>query len=118
MSSVIDTCYFIAQKKTIVASDFQIGPPADKYRIRVTFNSTDFLHPDVENFFHEINDQQLQLVTPIVGVNYKKFMFAYTYSYQIGNVRFQNGGFHQITLGYEFLGNRPEPYNCDCPAIN
>lgn len=66
----------------------------------------------------EIKDQQLQYVTPILGINYKKFMFAYTYSYQIGTVRFESGGFHQITLGYDFLGGRDEPYDCNCPAIN
>lgn len=66
----------------------------------------------------EVKTQKLQYVTPVIGINYKQFMFAYTYSYQAGNVRFQSGGFHQITLGYDFLGNRPEPYNCNCPAIN
>jgi len=66
----------------------------------------------------ELDTQKLQLITPVIGINYKQFMFAYTYSYQAGNVRFQSGGFHQITLGYDFLGNRPEPYSCDCPAIN
>jgi len=64
-----------------------------------------------------IKDQKLQLITPVIGVNYKKFLFAYTYSYQIGTVRFDNGGFHQITLGYDF-GKRKEDYDCNCPAIN
>ena len=50
----------------------------------------------------EISDQKLQYVTPIVGINYKNFMFAYTYSYQIGNIRFDSGGSHQITLGDDF----------------
>jgi len=66
----------------------------------------------------EVNDQKLQYITPIVGINYNRFMFAYTYSYQSGNVRFASGGFHQITLGYDFLGGRREPYDCNCPAIN
>lgn len=66
----------------------------------------------------EVSVQKLQYITPIVGVNYKNFMFAYTYSYQVGNVKFESGGFHQITLGYDFLGGRPEPYDCNCPAIN
>jgi len=44
----------------------------------------------------------LQLFTPIVGVNFKNFMFSYNYSYQSGDIRFDNGGFHQITLGYDF----------------
>lgn len=67
---------------------------------------------------NEIKDQQLQYITPILGVNYKQFMFAYTYSYQAGTIKFESGGFHQITLGYDFLGGRPEPYDCNCPAIN
>lgn len=66
----------------------------------------------------EVKVQKLQYFTPILGINYKNFMFAYTYSYQAGNVKFQSGGFHQITLGYDFLGGRPEPYDCNCPAIN
>lgn len=66
----------------------------------------------------EIKNQKLQYFTPVLGVNYKSFMFAYTYSYQAGDVKFENGGFHQITLGYDFLGGRPEPYDCNCPAIN
>ncbi|WP_104813058.1 PorP/SprF family type IX secretion system membrane protein [Aureitalea marina] len=64
-----------------------------------------------------IEDQRLQYITPVLGVNYKNFLFAYTYSYQIGNVRFDSGGFHQLTLGYDF-GKSREPYDCDCPAIN
>jgi len=66
----------------------------------------------------EVNSQKLQYITPIIGANYKKFMFAYTYSNQIGDVKFDTGGFHQITLGFNFLGGRQEPYDCNCPAIN
>ena len=66
-----------------------------------------------------IDSQQQQLITPVLGVNYNNFLFAYTYGLQLGDVQFNNGGgFHQITLGYDFLGNRPEPYDCNCPAIN
>ncbi|MEL4308600.1 PorP/SprF family type IX secretion system membrane protein [Joostella sp. CR20] len=61
--------------------------------------------------------QKLQLITPIVGVNINKFMFSYNYSYQTGDVRFDNGGFHQITLGYDFLQGK-ERYKCKCPAVN
>lgn len=61
--------------------------------------------------------QRLQLVTPIVGVNYKKFMVSYNYSYQMGDIRFDNGGFHQITLGYDFLQSEKR-YDCKCPAVN
>ena len=64
-----------------------------------------------------ISDQKLQYITPIIGVNYKNFMFAYTYSALLGNVKFDNGGFHQITLGID-LFCKNEKYDCHCPAIN
>ena len=62
-------------------------------------------------------DQKLQYVTPIVGLNFKNYMVAYTYSHLLGNVRFDAGGFHQITLGIN-LFCKPEKYHCNCPAIN
>ena len=62
--------------------------------------------------------QKLQYVTPVLGVNYRDFMFAYTYSYLAGQINFTGGGFHQITLGFDFLAGRKEPYDCNCPAIN
>ena len=44
-------------------------------------------------------------------------MFAYTYSQVVGNVKFDNGGFHQVTLGINLFCKR-EKYDCNCPAIN
>ncbi|MBS1533573.1 MAG: type IX secretion system membrane protein PorP/SprF [Bacteroidetes bacterium] len=61
--------------------------------------------------------QKLQYITPIVGFNYKNYMIAYTYSVVTGAVRFDNGGFHQLTLGMN-LFCQPEKYHCNCPAIN
>ena len=64
-------------------------------------------------------EQRLQLFTPIVGVNLNKFMFSYNYSYQSGDIRFDNGGFHQITLGYDFgQSDQGKLYDCYCPAAN
>lgn len=65
-----------------------------------------------------ISTQNLQYWTPVLGVNYNDFMFAYTYSALAGPINFTGGGFHQITVGYDFLGGRKAPYNCNCPAIN
>ncbi len=65
----------------------------------------------------DLREQRLQLFTPIAGVNYKKFMFSYNYSYQSGDIRIGSGGFHQITLGYDF-GQSEKRYDCNCPAIN
>lgn len=64
-----------------------------------------------------LKDQKLQYITPIVGVNYKKFMFAYTYSNVMGDIKFDTGGFHQITLGFDF-NCKKERYDCNCPAVN
>ena len=61
--------------------------------------------------------QKLQYITPIVGVNFDQFMVAYTYSQLTGAVKFDNGGYHQITLGID-LFCKPVKYDCDCPAIN
>jgi type IX secretion system PorP/SprF family membrane protein len=65
-----------------------------------------------------LGEQRLQLFTPIVGVNYNRFMVSYNYSYQSGDIRLDNGGFHQITLGYDFGPRRENRYDCFCPAAN
>lgn len=62
-------------------------------------------------------EQRLQLITPIIGANIKNFLVSYNYSYQMGDIRFSNGGFHQITLGYDF-GQQERKYDCYCPAAN
>jgi type IX secretion system PorP/SprF family membrane protein len=64
-----------------------------------------------------VSSQKLQYITPIIGVNFDKFMFAYTYSYLSGPVNFDTGGFHQITLGIDLFCKK-ERYDCNCPAIN
>ena len=61
--------------------------------------------------------QNLQYITPIIGVNYNNYMFAYTYSQVSGDIKFDNGGYHQITLGINLFCER-ERYECNCPAIN
>ncbi|MCO6147172.1 type IX secretion system membrane protein PorP/SprF [Flavobacterium sp. NRK1] len=63
------------------------------------------------------SDQTLQYFTPIIGVNYKNFMFSYTYSYLTGAVKFDNSGFHQLTIGLNLFCKR-EKYDCNCPAVN
>jgi len=63
-------------------------------------------------------EQRLQLITPIVGVNINRFMISYNYSYQMGDIRFDDGGFHQITLGLDFGEQQENRYDCFCPAAN
>ncbi|MBK9673446.1 MAG: type IX secretion system membrane protein PorP/SprF [Bacteroidetes bacterium] len=57
------------------------------------------------------------IFSPILGINYNRFMLAYTYSHLGGNVKFDNAGFHNITLGVN-LFCKPEKYHCNCPAVN
>ena len=69
----------------------------------------------VEN--NAVQTQKLQYITPIIGINYKDYMFSYTYSAVTGAIKFDNGGYHQITLGMNVFCKR-ERYHCKCPAIN
>ncbi|WP_072764400.1 PorP/SprF family type IX secretion system membrane protein [Arenibacter nanhaiticus] len=64
-----------------------------------------------------MGEQRLQLITPLIGANYKKIMVSYNYSYQMGDMRIDDGGFHQLTLGYNF-GQEKKRYDCNCPAVN
>ena len=64
-----------------------------------------------------VADQKLQYITPIIGVNFKNYVFSYTYSHILGTVKFDSAGFHQVTLGIN-LFCKPEKYHCNCPAIN
>ena len=61
--------------------------------------------------------QFLQYLTPFAGLEYKNFLFAYTYSQQFNKTVLSSSGFHQITLGYNFGENRGR-YECYCPGIN
>jgi type IX secretion system PorP/SprF family membrane protein len=46
--------------------------------------------------------QQLNYLTPIVGVSFEKYMISYTYTKQAGEILFDDAGYHQITLGFDF----------------
>jgi hypothetical protein len=78
---------------------------------RQSFDGAEFLNNGA------VRSQKLQYITPLVGVNFNKFMFAYTYSQLSGAVNFDNGAYHQITLGID-LFCKPAKYTCNCPAIN
>jgi hypothetical protein len=64
-----------------------------------------------------VQTQRLQYITPLIGLNYRNFVFAYTYSHLVGDVKFDQGGFHQITLGINLFCKR-DKWDCNCPAIN
>lgn len=64
-----------------------------------------------------LEDQKLQWLSPIIGLNYKNFMFSYTYSHVMGDVKFDDGGYHQITLGINIFC-KDKQWDCNCPAVN
>ncbi len=78
---------------------------------RRSFDKTEYLKGQA------VDTQSLQWLTPIIGVNYKQFMFSYTYSHVMGDVKFDTGGFHQITLGIDVFC-KPAAWDCNCPAVN
>lgn len=56
-------------------------------------------------------------LSPIVGLNYKNFMFAYGYKEQLGNLSFvPKGGYHQLTLGWDVFIRKTRL--AACPNIN
>jgi type IX secretion system PorP/SprF family membrane protein len=56
--------------------------------------------------------------TPIFGVNYQGFMFSYSYTRQQNDILFDNGGFHQITLGFDFLCKEKFSRQSACPNLS
>ncbi|KJD35536.1 membrane protein [Tamlana sedimentorum] len=79
---------------------------------RKSFDGAEYL-----NDGNSIDSQTLNQITPILGVNYNSLMFAYNYTHQLDDVVFTSGGFHQITIGFNFSCRR-ERYECNCPAVN
>lgn len=79
---------------------------------RQSFDGSEYMNAQ------KVKKQNLKWISPIVGVNLQEFMFAYTYTYLAGHAKFDNGGFHQITLGYTFDGKIGSRYDCNCPNIN
>ena len=52
------------------------------------------------------NTQALSLITPIIGLEFNRYLVSYTYTHQLGSFIFQNGGFHQFTLGMKVFSKR------------
>ncbi len=60
--------------------------------------------------------QELSQFTPIIGINLRNVLISYTYTHQLGEITFANGGFHQFTLGLDVFCK--EPRLSACPNIN
>jgi len=60
--------------------------------------------------------QELSQITPIIGVNFNKVMLSYTYTHELGKIKFDNSGFHQISLGIDLFCK--EARTSACPNVN
>lgn len=60
--------------------------------------------------------EDLVYVTPIVGFNYNKLMFSYTYTRQLNDIVLTNDGFHQVSVGVNLFTRKPRA--AACPNIN
>lgn len=60
--------------------------------------------------------QELSQITPIIGMNFGKTIISYTYTHQLGDFVYANGGYHQFTLGFDFFCK--EPRAAACPNVN
>ena len=68
------------------------------------------------NSFEGNSIENLKQLTPIIGINYKRFMFAYTYTYQLGDLAIDTGGFNQITIGINLSCRKQRATGC--PNVN
>ena len=109
--------YKDATQATFLDTNFKVYRETDFGRIwaglsyRRSFDGAEYL-----NSANQIRAQKLEYITPLLGLEFNGFVFAYNYSYQSNSVVFDNGGYHQITLGFNF-GCRKERYDCECPWI-
>ncbi len=60
--------------------------------------------------------ENLNYLSPIVGINYNQMMVSYTYTKQLGDIVFSDSGYHQITLGINVFQKRQRA--AACPNIN
>jgi type IX secretion system PorP/SprF family membrane protein len=115
-SSIMFQMIDISKEKTLdfnvkAYKTFDFGKVWAALSYRTSFDGAEFLAGT------GVGRQRLQYVTPILGANINKYMVAYTYSYLAGDINFNQGGFHQITLGIDLFCRR-EKYHCNCPSVN
>ena len=92
--------------------DFEFGKIFAGISYRRSFDGAEYTFDD-----GSISSQKLQYITPLIGIEHNNFMFAYTYSNQSNTIVLTNGGYHQLTLGFNFAC-RKERYDCQCPSVN
>lgn len=69
-------------------------------------NKRGFLALSYRRSLDNNNTQSLNQITPILGLEFDRYLISYTYTHQLGDIVFQNGGFHQFTLGINLFTKR------------
>ena len=67
-----------------------------------------------------IDIQRFSGISPFFGIKKNNFIFSYTYTNQLDEIKISSSGFHQITLGYNFYSKRSlraGRRECNCPAF-
>lgn len=60
--------------------------------------------------------QELSQITSLIGINFRKTMISYAYTHNLGDIRFDNSGLHQISLGIDLFCRTPRA--AACPNVN
>ena len=55
-------------------------------------------------------------ISPVIGINYRNYMFSYTHTKQLNQVLFAENGFHQVSLGINLWTRKTRA--AACPNIN
>lgn len=66
---------------------------------RTAFEGAEYM----QNVSGDVDKMYYHSVSPLVGLKYNNLFVGYTYAHQFGQIRFANGGMHQLTLGYNFM---------------
>jgi len=87
-----------------------------KFYLDLSATNVMFLGASYRNYFTTSEYQALQDISPMLGVFMRKFMIAYVYTHQLSQTTFSNGGFHQLTLGFNFDCRKRE-IHYGCPHL-
>ncbi len=93
-----------------------IGDFNAKFYIDMPDGGAFFFGASYRNYFESVATQTLQDITPVIGVFLNRYTFSYVYTHQLSETTFSKGGFHQITLGFNFDCRVREP-NYGCPHL-
>jgi type IX secretion system PorP/SprF family membrane protein len=93
-----------------------IGDFNAKFFYDMPNGSAFFIGASYRNYFDSATVQSLQDITPFVGFFIDRYTFSYVYTHQLSQTTFSQGGFHQITLGFNF-DCRERPPVLACPHL-